>query len=205
MAERPSNTALSPSRAPGHDAGFSPSGQRAVLDWLDPAAVCACGSLPLTAKARRGAGRDRLDLSGGHRAGRSRAVPERRDLDRGASLDRGAELITLTVLATSRVFTASGTAAAAIDVVAGALRAADSCDGLTPAVVRVSPTDVAMVCRARATPGGGYLVYPVAAARRVYTRSDASRADPDPWFRRPGPFARDIRASLALRCGGGNN
>jgi hypothetical protein len=71
--------------------------------------------------------------------------------------------------------------------VAGALRAADSCDGLTPAVVRVSPTDVAMVCRARATPGGGYLVYPIAAARRVYTRSDASRADPDPWVQAPGP------------------
>lgn len=80
-----------------------------------------------------------------------------------AILVRENALIVAALDATTGALTSTGPVGSAIDVVAGAIGAAEATNGVTPARVVLNPLDLAEVRTAKASTGGSYHVDPLAA------------------------------------------
>lgn len=61
------------------------------------------------------------------------------------------------------MLTGTGTKAAALDVLADAIAAAEAVNGVTPTVIVMNPIDLAAVRKAKASTGGDYFLDPLSA------------------------------------------
>jgi HK97 family phage major capsid protein len=82
---------------------------------------------------------------------------------RGTLVRENIEIVTA-LSGASGIFTGTGTAATALDVVATAVGAAEARDGITPGALVLNPVDLATMRKAKASTAGSYFIDPLSSA-----------------------------------------